>query len=108
MTNPPPLPSFNTELERREWLIANATHFSVVRKANRKTYKIIASSLPVAECIANQVVLLHPHARLMIYAVYGVSDVWVMNVFGNGNKAKTTQSSLGLSQSKIHSPKKRH
>lgn len=88
------IPDFTSEPERQAWFIRNAEYFQVVRRANLKYYKAKVATLPLAEALSKSIVESHPGVNLMIYAVHGVSDCWVMNIMGKGlsanAKAKTT------------------
>lgn len=79
---------FATEQERREWFIQNADYFTIIRRADRRNYRVEVSSLPLAETAAEGIVKKYPHAKLLIYAVVGASDVWVKNVIGQRGTTK--------------------
>ncbi len=91
------IPDFTSEPERQAWFIRNAEYFNIVRRANRRYYSAKVASLPKAEAMAKSIVENYPGINLMIYAVHGVSDCWVMNIMGKGlsanAKAKTTNTS---------------
>lgn len=87
----------STDEARRQWIIQHADHFVVVRRADRKNYRANVGDLHNAEHWCEGIVKTHPDVRLMIYAVYGVSDVWVATVsndkgvikWDRGQKSKT-------------------
>ena len=75
------IPDFKSEPERRTWFIENASCFTVVRRANRRYFKVECATLDDARMLAQWVVAKYDRtARLMIYAVVGTSDTWVENI----------------------------
>ena len=78
--------NFTSEQERRDWMIEHADKFVIIRRANRRNYRVEFPTLELAQRSAAGIVARYPFARLLIYAVCGVSDVWVENVIGEGNK----------------------
>ncbi len=73
----------STDEARRQWIIEHASHFVVVRRVNRRNKRGSVKKLADAEAWAEGIVKQNPGLRLMIYAVYGVSDVWVSTVSSN-------------------------
>lgn len=75
------MPDWKSETERREWIIANADYFTVVRRRNRAYDKwenipTLAEAVALAESEAEK----NPDTRYLIYAVWGVHDTWARNV----------------------------
>ena len=76
------MPDFKSEIERREWIINNASHFTVVRRRNRQYDKVEVPTLEEAKRTAAAWVAEIPDKVCLIYAVSGIYDTWVMNVRG--------------------------
>lgn len=77
MTN---MPDFVNEKDRQQWLIDNAEYFTVIRRRALKNQRIECPSLAEAEQVAEKWVKADPQARLLLYAVSGVHDVFVKSV----------------------------
>lgn len=82
----PAIPEFSSYQEREKWLVANATHFTIVRRANRKTYRAEKPTLEQALAGARSIAKAHPTVRLLIYAIYGVHDCWCATVSKDGTE----------------------
>jgi hypothetical protein len=76
------MPDFKTELDRREWIVANANYFTVLNYAPwGNSQRLEFPTLELAEQAAQRIIARDKPARpLMIYAVAGIHDTWVKNV----------------------------
>lgn len=91
------LPEFSSYQEREKWLCEHADYFRVVRRANLHNYSGNVKTLEQAIAMAQRIVKDHPTVRLLVYAVYGISDCWVATVSNKGiegSHATRTDSSL--------------
>lgn len=77
-----PIPSFDSELERQKWFVANADYFTIIRFRNRKYERVEVPNLAGADLMATRMVFEEPGRPLMIYAVVGSSDHFVKTVGG--------------------------
>lgn len=74
------MPDFSTEKERQQWIIDNADYFSLILRRDGKNNRAEFPTLADAENGALRLLELDPTARFLIYAVSGVSDVYVKTV----------------------------
>ena len=72
--------NFDTEPQRRQWIINNADYFTTVSRRNRRNERDEWPTLEKAKKAAQRIVYNHPDRTVMIYAVKGVHDTWVCNV----------------------------
>lgn len=77
MTN---MPEFESSAQRQQWFVDNASYFTVIRRHAMKNQRIECPTLGEAEAVAEKWVQNDPSARLLIYAVHGVSDSFVKSV----------------------------
>jgi hypothetical protein len=68
--------NFQTEQERREWIITHASYFTTARMIQRKYERQQWPSLDVARSEAKKLLKLNPKP-VLIYAVEGIHDTFV-------------------------------
>lgn len=80
------VPSFQSELERQRWFIANADYFTAITRRKMRYERSEFPTLAEAETFIKQAMAEDPDIRsFLIYAVVGQSDSFVKTVIRHTN-----------------------
>lgn len=71
---------FSSEKERHQWIVDNADYYTLVRFRNRRYERLEFATLAEAEEAGAKAIKEDPDAKLMIYAVAGLSDTFIKSI----------------------------
>jgi hypothetical protein len=82
----PFIPEFKQATERNQWIVENASYFTVIRRYNRCYQREECPTFDAAEQFAQRIIKHDPSARFLIYAVAGQHDALTATISNEGTK----------------------